>query len=437
VSRFPKPVQPSEENPIEMLHWYFEYVQWAWKTVTAPSDTRTPSKSVVQHTSPLPRWLSMVEKIIWGLSGFILSFFITILMQMYGVDDPAIARFVLAFMSLWIFAMCIYIVFRHSKSSTIKGLGIVLPAIVLFIGSISVDNWFMTKRKERGRPATIEDLRHNFPWLTHEPQPQAQPQPSNSTTTAGGGKKPCAISPIAGTGFTGYKNVCDALIGQWAIDESVKLENLADAVQDSSHGNARLESWQLRTKLNECCIEDLKKLRADLVARLGPPLKDPNEISRWNQLFSEAAVRFDPVLLKEYTPYLRRLGVRLTRQTVPRRAPLNLQVTSQVEPPDSRQFPYKMVITISTTNALKSGYIVAHFDQTPAAINSETFKDAAMVDQKEVTDNAELSSLLASDYLVTWALRIRSVPVTSDKLIKLTVSSSTAIHLLRARWLDQ
>jgi hypothetical protein len=38
MRKFEKPVQPTTEDPVEKRHWCYEYILWAWRTVTTPNE---------------------------------------------------------------------------------------------------------------------------------------------------------------------------------------------------------------------------------------------------------------------------------------------------------------------------------------------------------------------------------------------------------------
>ena len=121
-----------------------------------------------------------------------------------------------------------------------------------------------------------------------------------------------------------------------------------------------------------------KDLRTEILRRLGPPGKDPNEESAWERLFLPYNIPgrpddIDPMAVKEYAKHLRVFGMKLKRRAVPRAAPTamlerkrrltyNLRLYSMKgarggtrthkvlgEPPDSRSGAYTKFRHTGTT----------------------------------------------------------------------------------------
>jgi hypothetical protein len=53
VPRFPVPVEPNDDDPIQMLSWYCQYVRWAWREITFPPTTESDTKRMRRR--PLER----------------------------------------------------------------------------------------------------------------------------------------------------------------------------------------------------------------------------------------------------------------------------------------------------------------------------------------------------------------------------------------------
>jgi hypothetical protein len=101
---------------------------------------------------------------------------------------------------------------------------------------------------------------------------------------------PCVISPNAGAGGQGYEHICDKDMGQMAIDEANKIEDLTDDTKT----NWMFEGMSLRTKKTDyfdpkfynCCKPYLPEMRAEVLARLGQTVQDDEEISLWKYVLT-------------------------------------------------------------------------------------------------------------------------------------------------------
>jgi hypothetical protein len=57
MSHFPKPIKPVDDNPVEMLRWYYEYARWSWHTLAA-TDMNTPADRPVAERARWSRTIS-------------------------------------------------------------------------------------------------------------------------------------------------------------------------------------------------------------------------------------------------------------------------------------------------------------------------------------------------------------------------------------------
>ena len=262
-----------------------------------------------------------------------------------------------------------------------------------------------------------------------------------SVPKGGTDPKPCAISPMAGTGFAGYKNVCDVEVGQWAIDESLKIEDVArNALNDRLLSPSAL-IWRFTTTFNDCCTHHVKDLRAELLARLGPPAEQTDEIRSWKMLFlplPQNSEGISPQVVVDYSPYLRRLGLDLKRRTVPRLPPLMLHYTEQTEVSNApAQFPYHALFTIRPSRSLPVGYVVVEFNETPAGINA-SLNDGDSVKSHEPVANGDVSALLSSNSSFrSLIVRIGKTPLSSENPLLLDVEAHKEWRISKVRWFDE
>ncbi|HZQ94974.1 MAG TPA: hypothetical protein VFA67_08190 [Candidatus Sulfotelmatobacter sp.] len=131
--------------------------------------------------------------------------------------------------------------------------------------------------------------------------------------------------PRLGIGVDPYQNVTHEQVAQWTIEESDKIAALANDYITGKRGppltNTKPDSLRFffTTDYDKLYGSDVKDLRAEVLRRLGPPGKDPDEEDHW---IMDIAIRdqsrasgMDPFLspydVRDYAPYLRNLGLRL------------------------------------------------------------------------------------------------------------------------------
>jgi hypothetical protein len=90
------------------------------------------------------------------------------------------------------------------------------------------------------------------------------------------------VGPRLALGPEAYKDISDAQVGQWAIEEARKILTLADLVlagQQREPRDYRYLAWRFGDNFEQCCAKDVQGLRGEILRRLGPPGKDLDEIS--------------------------------------------------------------------------------------------------------------------------------------------------------------
>lgn len=306
----------------------------------------------------------------------------------------------------------------------------------------------------------IHDLKKNPPPLSAPPPVIPSKQPIERTPTAAeiaeevAKKLPSVPRPRTlpppptriGTGPEAYKDVSDEQVGQWAIEEADKIEQLATRTMDWYSGvSAGAMAWHFTNDFNDCCSQDVKELRAEILRRLGPSAKNPEEISAWTALFPETkypAIKqfkqgqeISPMSAKLYAPHLRRLGLRLKRRAVPRSAPLALQFSEQQLPPEKPGYS-RIVVTIETKRELSAGYIAVQFSGMPYSVGTD-FKDSKLaLDSKDSIDNplvAELLNTLTTSYV----LQIGKTPFVPGRPIHVELRSASPIRVSAVRYLEE
>ena len=264
--------------------------------------------------------------------------------------------------------------------------------------------------------------------------------------------------PRLGTGPEAYKDLADDQVGQWAIEEADKIEQMAKQAMGDNIGSMRGRIWRFTNDFDDCCTQDVKDLRTEILQRLGPPAKDSEEASAWKMLFVNesypgAPHEIHPMEVQHYAPYLRRIGLKLKRRAVPRSAPVALHFSEKQENAEDsftlnavnnadqfsggpNLFPFKMMVTIDTKAQISSGYIVVEFDSRFAGAQCD-FVDSKLVIDRDVVDNKELADYLATRQGTTYALAIGKTPFTSNKPIHVFAKGRVPFHVAKVTPFDE
>jgi len=144
--------------------------------------------------------------------------------------------------------------------------------------------------------------------------PKVQP-----ATPAGPKSEPNPDCIRLGDELDRFKDCSSEMVGNWAIGEADKIEDMAkksirDSIVPGMSGKDRSEfmAFQFRIfsdKFSKCCARDVRDLRAEILHRLGPPGEDLEEEETYKSLYQ--AFEFDPQSVDIYASMLRRLGRRL------------------------------------------------------------------------------------------------------------------------------
>lgn len=250
-----------------------------------------------------------------------------------------------------------------------------------------------------------------------------------------------------GVGPDAYKDITDLQLIKWVNDEADKIESLAEqAMQPPQNGmspNAML--WRFNNDFNDCCAQDLKDMRAELLRRLGPKGKDNDEIEEWTALFPADkypmippnAKYVLPQSLRSYAGYFRRLAVRLKRRTVPRAAAKPLPfVETPIE--SDEKFSHRIVATITTKETIANGYIIVEFDKSPASIGTD-FPGKYVMDWRLIDnrDFAEYVANLMSNRITYYALAIAGTPLTPSTPMHVVAAGANDFHVTKVTLFDE
>ena len=333
---------------------------------------------------------------------------------------------------------------RAHAGTVIKRCGKMAWIVVFTIGGlISIFYWYSIKTAltdlaqhpnadKPAPPATSQPTSVAGPAKIEPKVPERSPQqPAKRSATP----KP-AVGPRIGSGPDAYKDVSDVQVGQWAIEEADKIDEMASEVMKSGKSPVYQAVVRKFTQdFKSTYIQDITDLRTEILKRLGPDGKDPREITAWRLLTLDTPPgwpeRISPSVVKDYAPYLHLLGLRLKRRAVPRNRPLALEFSEKQIAPNKPEFPHRILVTINTKMELSTGYIVVDVKGPMASIACD-FQGSKMVTTPQFVDNKELSKILArsptSDSYV-YALQIGEVPLMPSAPMHVEVYGPKEIHV--------
>jgi hypothetical protein len=349
----------------------------------------------------------------------------------------------------------------------------ITTVIILVVLSVTWlgDSWVINKQDESAQAYIIEMANESrlFVAMKRTTFPPAVPshEPTKSKAPALGKSRrqepatptpvPRLESPRLGTGPDAYKDISDDQVGQWAIEEADKIEQMA-----KQHIDAFLSGPQkaiffkaqvgfFSSDFKACCAQDVKDLRGEILRRLGPPAKDVKEEQALKRVFREMDLPpgvpippqfsdVDPFGVKEYAPYLRRLGTKLKQRNVPKLGPLELHFSEARRDPEIPEFPYEIVATIETTRELASGYILVKFNgfHNRALCDLEGSRFISESDEINEIGNDELSTLLAKENQVLLRiLKIGKIPFLPSKPMHVTAYAKQTFHVSSVTFFDE
>jgi hypothetical protein len=219
------------------------------------------------------------------------------------------------------------------------------------------------------------------PILFHAPPP---PPPSASSGPPSVGSKSSSEKGCipgkarVGTGPEAYKDFCDEELGQMMVKEAKTIRDLADhwleeeSLDDRISRNASGAWTMFFWTYEKCCESDVNILRAEALKRLGVLAKSPEEEDKWSQLQSALQSHapshaFATESVKEYSPYLRSVGLELERKREPRPPPKSLEFQKESFIPDhqsvARGFKVGTLVTVHFKDSVARGYLTVELDR--------------------------------------------------------------------------
>lgn len=352
---------------------------------------------------------------------------------------------------------------RSSKFKAAHGVFVGLLTFILLFGlvgvaygigfyySLKVSKEHIAAMLERehppSKPEKPREVSHEVPH--NETPHKAQPSPPKPTHKVPPPSSPLVepapkAPPRLGIGAEAYKDIEDVQLAQWARDESYKIEEMANGAMRPGLESPRAAQWFFSNNIKQCCVQDVQELRTEILRRLGPPGKDPDEISAWTILFPQthfqgASDTITPRSASNYAPYLRRLASRLKRRQIPRVGAISLHFSeAQVPPQPPLNSPYNLMATIKTETKVTAGYIIVEFDHHPGTIVCD-FEDSKLVltSDGRLIDNEEVRNYAGKYEPPNYALVIGKTPFTPEKPIRVLASGAEPLRVVKVTLYDE
>jgi hypothetical protein len=155
-------------------------------------------------------------------------------------------------------------------------------------------------------------------------------------------------------------------------------------------------------------------------------------------LIPQKPTDFDPWIVKNYAPYLRRQGLKLKRRAIPRIAPMALHFSEvQTAPTTPGLFP-QTIVTIETKRELTAGYIVVEFHGKFGHLNFD-FGDIQPVSAfDDDIDNPELKARLPKyPGISPYVLKIGKTPVLPSNPIHIIEERGENFHVSSVTFFDE
>jgi len=203
-----KLLQKLQERTAEAVELRRELVARDAEIATLQAVAHTPEVAGEGRASRA-RWAELEKDAVIGLSGVVISILISVVLQMFGVDDPVIGHLSLTAIALWLILLFVHFSVRYLQGWPHRLAAMVIPSVLVTIAFVQIDHWFMRKRQERGHMPSARDFiaafKSEFPWL-------AQPPP------------PSVLTALSDSQFNEIRQI-DALIGR---KDEMELRNTFD-----------------------------------------------------------------------------------------------------------------------------------------------------------------------------------------------------------------
>lgn len=195
--------------------------------------------------------------------------------------------------------------YRRSQWLGSIGIFVVFAFFVWITVLFHLDKLSSLPRWEPKSEATRRPSGPALPPPTATPPPKGTPKPIASSTPS--------VGTRLGIGPDAYKDISDKQLAQWAIEEGDKINELINQSNKLALP-PELQKLRFTSDFNDCCAQDLKDLRAEILRRLGPPAKDVEEVNTWNVLIANHPDGINRAAFRAYIPYFQRMAVALRKR---------------------------------------------------------------------------------------------------------------------------
>jgi hypothetical protein len=245
-----------------------------------------------------------------------------------------------------------------------------------------------------------------------------------------------STSPRMGDGPEPYKDWTDAQVADSAIKEANRIVNLVGSTIKAIQSHPDSDNMLIgnfRSEFINCCLDEVKEVRTELVRRLGPAEANSEEKNLFQSIYRDSDIpKFarKPELgdVQRYAPHLLALGIKLKTKQIPRPAPISLRFTEQRITPQNGMNIAEMISIYPPTNKVETGFVVVQFDNMVVSLGCD-FEGSSIASQNDL-DVVENSDLISLFQFPIYPLRIGKSPF--SKPIKVLASSNRAFKVLKS-----
>jgi len=338
------------------------------------------------HQDSSPKSTSAVmskHSMLWQITGWpVVAIVVSILIGIgVGVMSMSPPDFVVAKSAFALAAAILDAKVAHwSAKSKTGAMERMIMTFLIFgtVGLLVVESWRWVDHRRLLRSEAVGRTSSSpsspLPETERKPSQTASTKPHKAPSTkpeelAVSKAMPKPIGARLGTGPEAYKDISDEQVGEWAMQEADKINEMAKShmmrfnlskfkPNASKEEITSFNNFQLAVftrDFNECCAQDVKDLRTEILRRLGPPFKNQREESTWKEMFSQEmpprgvpppawSVRINPILVSLYAPYLRRLGMKLKWRNAPKIGPMALHFSQEEKAQPSGNCCYEVPV---------------------------------------------------------------------------------------------
>lgn len=184
---------------------------------------------------------------------------------------------------------------------------------------------------------------------------------------------------------------------------------------------------------NELAQLHLRDRRLDEFMKDQRKMEEVQREAKGTPIERQMETDISPPEIEEVAEGLRILGDEansLARAEYPGIQPVSLNFSTERIAPDRKEFPYRILVTISTKTIINSGYVAVVFAENDIAVVGCDLRGIRVVEAPEDTENDELKSLLGTNSGQIYAFQIESIPFVPNDPIHVVASNKDGVRVI-------